>query len=59
MTIHHDKLAYGKIASLTEEFSEEKLAKMAETLSGGRDRRQFILFGLLQIPLQSPSQGRG
>ena len=40
MTIHHDKLAYGKIASLTEEFSEEKLAKMAETLSGGGPEKE-------------------
>ena len=40
MTIHHDKLAYGKIASLTEEFSEEKLEKMAETLSGGGPEKE-------------------
>ena len=34
MTIHHDKLAYGKIASLTEEFTEEKLMEMVNSLSG-------------------------
>ncbi len=33
MTIHHDKLAYGKISSLVDEFSEERLAEMAEALS--------------------------
>lgn len=33
MTIHHDKLAYGKLASMQEEMSEEKLLKMLETLS--------------------------
>ena len=32
MTIHHDKMAYGKLASLNEEFSLEKLNKMAEQL---------------------------
>lgn len=32
MTIHHDKMAYGKLASLNEEFSLEKLNKMAEEL---------------------------
>ena len=34
MTIHHDKLAYGKIASLTAEFTEEKLMEMVNSLSG-------------------------
>ena len=33
MTIHHDKLAYGKLASLTEEFSEERLLEMVNSLS--------------------------
>lgn len=33
MTIHHDKLAYGKVASLNEEFSEERLIAMANMLS--------------------------
>ena len=33
MTIHHDKLAYGKLASMQEEMSEEKLLKMLQTLS--------------------------
>ena len=32
MTVHHDKMAYGKLASLNEEFSLEKLNKMAEEL---------------------------
>ena len=33
MTIHHDKLAYGKLASMREEMSEEKLLKMLQALS--------------------------
>jgi len=32
MTIHHDKLAYGKLASQREEISEEKLAEMLKAL---------------------------
>lgn len=32
MTIHHDKLAYGKLASMQEEMSEEKLLKMLKAL---------------------------
>lgn len=33
MTIHHDKMAYGKLESLSEKFSDDKLAKMAQLLS--------------------------
>lgn len=33
MTIHHDKLAYGKLASQREELSEEKLLEMARLLA--------------------------
>ena len=33
MTIHHDKLAYGKLASMKEEMSEDELLKMLKTLS--------------------------
>ncbi len=33
MVIHHDKMAYGKLDSLSEKFSEEKLKQMAECLS--------------------------
>lgn len=35
MTIHHDKMAYGKLASLREDFSEERLEAMAKLLSEG------------------------
>ena len=28
MTIHHDKLAYGKLARTSEELSEEQIKKM-------------------------------
>ena len=37
MTIHHDKLAYGKLSSLREELSEDKLIEMAKALSGQED----------------------
>ena len=33
MTIHHDKMAYGRLAPLREDFSEERLAEMAKLLS--------------------------
>lgn len=33
MTIHHDKLAYGKLAPNMEELSEEEILKMLETLN--------------------------
>ena len=32
MTIHHDKLAYGKLEKLNEELSEDKLLKMLKEL---------------------------
>lgn len=35
MTIHHDKLAYGRFAPLREDFSEERLEAMAKLLSDG------------------------
>ncbi len=33
MTIHHDKLAYGKLAPSSEELTEEKIAEMLAKLS--------------------------
>lgn len=33
MTIHHDKLAYGKLASSSEELSEDKIAQMLARLA--------------------------
>ena len=33
MTIHHDKLAYGKLASSREDVSEKRLAEMLEKLN--------------------------
>ena len=32
MTIHHDKLAYGKLAPNMEELSEQEILKMLENL---------------------------
>lgn len=40
MVIHHDKMAYGKLASLTEKLSDERLAKMAKMLSDGQNEEQ-------------------
>ncbi len=37
MTIHHDKLAYGKLDNLKESLSEEKLADMAKKLSSSEE----------------------
>ena len=37
MTIHHDKMAYGKIASVNEEASQEDLQKMAQSLNAQED----------------------
>lgn len=34
MTIHHDKMAYGKLAPNMQELSEEEILKMLETLNG-------------------------
>ena len=33
MTIHHDKMAYGKLASSREDVSEERLAEMLKLLA--------------------------
>lgn len=49
MTIHHDKMAYGKLASLSEEFSSEKLNEMADALNS-RSEREKMLAGELYIP---------
>lgn len=35
MTIHHDKMAYGRLASLHEDFSAERLAQMVSELEEG------------------------
>lgn len=32
MTIHHDKLAYGKLAPTSEEMSEQQIAQMLKEL---------------------------
>ena len=33
MTIHHDKLAYGKLASDREDISEERISEMLKALN--------------------------
>lgn len=40
MTIHHDKLAYGKLASSREDLSEDKLAEMLKKLNEEEDEEQ-------------------
>lgn len=40
MTIHHDKLAYGKLASQSEELSEEKLLEMLSLLEEYNDEEK-------------------
>ena len=53
MTIHHDKMAYGKLDPLREEFSLERLNDMADALNGegeGRSEREKMLAGELYDP---------
>ena len=47
MTIHHDKLAYGKLASSTEELSENQILEMlslinAEEEEEGEDTKKEL-----------------
>ncbi len=42
MTIHHDKMAYGKLASMQEDFSQEKLNEMAEKLNGESEYDRMV-----------------
>lgn len=41
MTIHHDKLAYGRLASLQDDFSEERLIAMASSLAAEGTRPDY------------------
>lgn len=40
MTIHHDKLAYGKLASTREDLSEARLEEMLKELNGDEDEKK-------------------
>ena len=40
MTIHHDKLAYGKLASTREELSEDRLLEMLSELESEAEIRE-------------------
>ncbi len=40
MTIHHDKLAYGKLAAMKEDFSEDALIQMAQALSAVEEKER-------------------
>lgn len=35
MTIHHDKMAYGRLAKTSEELTDDDIFKMLENLNGG------------------------
>lgn len=39
MTIHHDKLAYGKLAPESENVSEDRILQMLKELSGEEDNK--------------------
>lgn len=40
MTIHHDKLAYGKLAPTKKELSEDEVLKMLEKLNGYEEEKE-------------------
>ncbi len=40
MTIHHDKLAYGKLAPTKKELSEDEVLKMLEKLNGDEEEKE-------------------
>lgn len=37
MTIHHDKLAYGKLEKTSSEMTDEEILKMLESLGGDEE----------------------
>lgn len=37
MTVHHDKMAYGRLAKSCEDLSEERIAVMLKELNEGHD----------------------
>lgn len=41
MTIHHDKLAYGKLAPKSEGLSEERIAQMLAELNGNTEEATY------------------
>ena len=47
MTVHHDKMAYGRLASLKEDASLDKLGEMADKLNAPRSEREKMLSGEL------------
>ena len=40
VTIHHDKLAYGKLAKTSEEMTEDELLKMLAELNGDEENQE-------------------
>ncbi|MDE6585400.1 MAG: hypothetical protein K2K80_01805 [Clostridia bacterium] len=40
MTIHHDKLAYGKLAKTNEEMSDEDILKMLKSLEDDEEEKE-------------------
>jgi len=47
MAIHHDKKAYGKLAPLSEDFSEDKLLKMVEKIENEKTEYEKMINGEL------------
>lgn len=47
MTVHHDKMAYGRLAPLKEDASLDKLGEMADKLNAPRSEREKMLSGEL------------
>lgn len=47
MTVHHDKMAYGRLTSLKEDASLDKLGEMADKLNAPRSEREKMLSGEL------------
>ncbi len=40
MTIHHDKLAYGKLTSSAEDITEERIKEMLKKLNGEEEEEK-------------------
>ena len=60
MTIHHDKMAYGRLKSLNEEFSSERLDAMVKSLEE-EPKREYDRMGAGQLynPAEAKRVERG
>jgi hypothetical protein len=60
MTIHHDKMAYGKLANMREDVSDESLIRMAQALSQPKEEKASAFdfkkeYRSLYLPKTTPS----